>query len=74
MKDNHNHFVYLPLRRPVAPGTCPRGFVRFENFDERTTILGFPCLAWAAYDRQLTPDEVAEYEMAELCARSENRN
>lgn len=64
-----NRHVYLMLHRPVGPGTCPKGFIEYENFDERQMVLNVYGPAWGTvlYDRELTQKELDEYEMELLC-------
>ena len=37
---------YYSIMRPVGPGTAPRGFVEFENFQQRTFIEEIGREAW----------------------------
>ena len=58
---------YYSRLRPVAPGTYPtRGVVEIVNFDTREWVEEAGCRAWGyiVYDRELTPDEIDEYELA----------
>ena len=60
-------YRYYILNRPVSIGTQPmRGFVSFENYDQRTFIPQIGREAWGSilYDRELTDKEVREYELA----------
>lgn len=60
-------YTYYSLRRPVSPGTYPRdGLVDFENFDRRSMVESIGREAWAVlhYDRELTEQEMRDYELA----------
>ena len=59
--------IYYSLRRPVSIGTYPtEGMVQFENYDSRTYIAEIGQEAWGklTYSRELTPQELASYELA----------
>ena len=52
--------------RPVSPGTYPRqGATEIVNFDDRQMVEQIQRKAWGyiEYNRQLTDEEVAEYEL-----------
>ncbi len=59
---------YYSIMRPVSLGTAPKsGMMDFINYDDRTEIQtngGF-IRAWAEiyYDRELTEQELHDYEM-----------
>lgn len=66
LKPSFNEYVYYSLRRPVSIGTHPKkGLVSFNNFDERKYIDEIEHEAWGKlfYDRELTQDEIDEYEL-----------
>lgn len=59
--------IYYSLRRPVSIGTYPtEGMVQFENYDSRAYIAEIGQEAWGklTYSRELTPQELASYELA----------
>lgn len=60
-------FTYYSIMRPVGPGTCPSGFTSFENYDERKHIKTIDRYVWGSvtYDRELTNDEIDQYELIE---------
>lgn len=60
-------YRYYSRLRPVSPGTYPaRGAKEIVNFDSREWVEDVGCRAWGyiEYDRELTPDEIDEYELA----------
>lgn len=59
-------FLYFTLLRPPAPGAIPKaGLVKVESFDRRTFVpcIGRDAYGSALYDRELSADEIWEYEM-----------
>lgn len=57
-------YKYYLTERPVSIGTQPRkGMVDFINYDEKTEINGHMVWAEIYYNRELTEQELHEYEM-----------
>ena len=58
-------FRYLLLMRPRSIGTQPNGYKDWIDYDERKWVPEYGVNAWGElfYDRELTPQEVAEYEL-----------
>lgn len=59
---------YYLLERPVSPGTAPkRGMMDFINYDTKAEIRANYSVVWAwaevYYDRELTEQELEDYEM-----------
>lgn len=48
-------FIYNMRLRPLDFGTAPRGWVEYMPLASKW--------GWIVYDRELTPDEVYEYEL-----------
>ena len=66
---------YFSTQRPAGPGACPKdGLLGFQNYDRRTFIPEFGREAWAtlAYDRELTEEELKNYELVPHPENSEN--
>lgn len=56
---------YCPFRPPM-PGAIPRrGLVRTCEYDYKQCIGGVGAWGFAEYDRQLTEQEVSDYELVE---------
>lgn len=59
-------FVYYMTMRPFGIGCQPkRGLVDAESYDEKTFVDEIGREAWSklVYDRELTEDEVSDYEL-----------
>lgn len=57
-------YKYYSRMRPVSIGTHPKkGMMDFINYDSRTEINGYMIWAEIYYDRELTTQELEEYEM-----------
>ena len=56
---------YFCIMRPPAPGAIPRGAHSVTDFGQRVFIPEIQREAWgfALYDRQLTEDEIWEYDL-----------
>jgi len=56
---------YYTLHRPVSIGTYPKeGMVEFHNYDYRQeNEYGIEAWGWLLYDRELTSDEIEDYEL-----------
>ena len=60
------HMRYYSTQRPLEPGCCPRAGVQdVHNFDKKTFCKEIGCEAWGYidYNRELTPEEVEDYEL-----------
>lgn len=58
-------YTYYLTQRPAGPGCQPRpGLLDIEDLDDRF-VPAINQNAWSkvTYDRQLTPDEIAQYEL-----------
>jgi len=59
-------YSYYMTQRPPQIGAMPRkGLVEIDEFDGKPFIEEIGWDAWAkiTYDRELTPDEVSDYEL-----------
>lgn len=59
-------YKYYSTQRPVMPGTFPkRGMAEFENYDSRKQVeeIGRPAWAELYYDRELSKEELRDYEL-----------
>ena len=58
---------YFCIMRPPAPGAIPAGAQSVMDFEQRAFIPEIQREAWgyALYDRQLTDDEIWEYDLVE---------
>lgn len=57
---------YYSTQRPLMPGCCPRaGVQEVVNFDDKKFCEEIGCEAWGfvEYNRELTQDEVDDYEL-----------
>lgn len=56
---------YYCVMRPPAPGAIPRGTQAAHQFDERRYVPEIDRMAWGwvRYAQELTPDEIADYEL-----------
>ena len=55
---------YYSLLRPVSIGTHPKkGMMDFINYDTRIEVDGYMVWAEIYYDRELTQEELNNYEM-----------
>ena len=55
---------YYSTLRPVSIGTQPtKGFMDFINYDDRTNINGREVWAELYYNRELSIEEMKEYEI-----------
>lgn len=66
--EQKREYTYYSLHRPVSIGTFPReGMVSFENFDSQMYVDDIKREAWAklTYNRELTPQELNDYELAD---------
>lgn len=60
------HMRYYSTQRPLEPGCCPRAGVQdVHNFDKKTFCKEIGREAWGYidYNRELTPEEVEDYEL-----------
>lgn len=64
--------IYLTPLRPPSPGAIPRrGLLEATSFDERRPVSYVAgnrlyrreCWGWAAYSRELSPEEIDSYEL-----------
>ena len=62
MNDLHRYYM---LYCPPMPGAIPKCTVSAEGFDSRGLVQEIEREAWGYVDceRELTPDEIAEYEL-----------
>ena len=60
-------YRYLLLRRPRSIGTQPEDYTDWIDYDERRLIPEYGVSAWGElfYNRELTTQEVADYELFE---------
>lgn len=69
-------YAYYLTQRPAGPGCQPRkGLLDIEDLDDRF-VPEINLKAWSrvTYDRQLTPEEIREYELTPiLCAEKEEK-
>lgn len=58
-------FRYYTYLRPTMPGAIPKCTYCIHGFDERKYVDDAGCKVWGWVDceRELTPDEVSEYEL-----------
>ena len=57
---------YYSTQRPLMPGCCPRaGVQEVVNFDDKKFCDEIGCEAWGfvEYNRELTQDEIDDYEL-----------
>ena len=60
-------WYYVCTQRPACPGAIPRGVVHIEDMtQERAEEIGRDGYDIVGYDRQLTEEEVFEYELLPL--------
>lgn len=58
-------YRYYCRFRPPMPGAIPKqGLVNLTSFDYRQSYDGIECWGWVEYDRELTKDEINDYELA----------
>ena len=58
-------YRYYTRLRPPMPGAIPRqGLVRAYSYDYKQCIRGVGALGFAEYDRELTAEESAQYELS----------
>lgn len=59
-------FRYYTLYRPPAPGAIPKGCIHQQTVGSRPFIKEVSHTVWGIveYDRQLTPEEISQYELA----------
>ena len=60
-------YAYGLLLRPRGPMCQPRGYVDWEDFDDKRTLPSGEavwCILW--YNRELSEKEVHDYEMTRL--------
>ena len=52
-------------KRPVMIGTQPKGFTRFVEYERYTFVAEIGREVWSEiyYDRELTPAEIADFEL-----------
>ena len=68
-------YTYYSTLRPVSIGTYPKkGMVDFENFDKRRYVSAIGREAWGIlyYDRELTREEMENYDLVPHPENSEN--
>ena len=61
-------YTYYTLYRPPMPGSVPReGLLAAQAYDERKAIESIGKMAWGivVYSRQLSEEEVEEYELVQ---------
>lgn len=58
-------YKYYTILRPTAPGTCPKGFTRFHNYDKRQYIAAIrhDAWGWIDYPSPLTDRECRSYDL-----------
>lgn len=72
--ENEKEYKYYSTQRPVGIGTYPReGMQSFINYEKRTYVDAIGREAWGelTYNRPLTQQELAEYELQEIHATAE---
>ena len=58
-------YRYYCKYRPPVPGSIPKaGLHQIADFDYPQSFNGIGCWGWAEYTRELTPEEIANYELA----------
>lgn len=65
MKQPFMKYIYYLTQRPAGPGCQPRnGLLDIEDLDN-LFVPEINRTAWSriTYDRQLTPDEISQYEL-----------
>lgn len=57
--------LYYCIMRPPTLGAIPRGVQAVHQFDERRYIFEIDRMAWGwvRYAQELTPQEIADYEL-----------
>ena len=57
--------LMLAIMRPPMPGAIPKGAAEVESYADRRYIPQIDRMAWGwvEYDRELTLDEVYDYEL-----------
>lgn len=55
-------WMYLCKERPPAPGSIPRAGL-IEVSDERMWCDGKLCWGWVQYNRELSENEIKDYEL-----------
>lgn len=61
----HEYVYYCPMRPPTIGSIPTYGLLYVEALDERKYIAEIDRMAWgwAVYRQELTPQEVADYEL-----------
>lgn len=54
---------YYMTRRSVAPGAQPKGFASWQETEGGKLTNGSRCYAFVDYARELSPEEIEEYEL-----------
>lgn len=64
-------YRYYSTQRPVGPGAIPKGARYIYHFDGRVYVKSINRMAYgiAEYDRELTDDEVRQYELVKEVGR-----
>lgn len=57
-----SHRYYL-TQRGIAPGCQPKGFSSWVDTPEGKLTTGVQCYGYVEYERELTPEEIREYEL-----------
>ena len=64
-------WAYCMPMRPAGPGCQPcDGLIAVKDLDPGFVLPGMTVSAWSAllYDRQLTDEEIRQYELVPLCS------
>ena len=63
-------YSYYMTQRPPMPGAQPEGMISFVDYNERRFIPELGRKAWAIirYERELTPEEISDYELVPASA------
>lgn len=59
-------YTYYSTLRPTGPGTCPKGFVEFENWDKRREVDGIMAWGTVTYKRELSEKEAYSYDLVKV--------
>lgn len=65
-------YTYHSTQRPIGPGTCPRDFEEFQNFEFRRVVDGLRSWGTVTYNRELTPEELYQYDLVPVPEESQS--
>lgn len=60
-------YPYRCLMRPPDPGAVPRDGLEYVDYKAGTTLGGHHFWGTAVYNRELTQQEIADYELEKTC-------